>query len=405
MSGNRKMRRIGSLLAMVIVATLGVVTPAAGIRELPGSPYRIGSSGLVFSPDGRWLVTLDSSADGDATPLWVMSVNTKTGELHRARGAPLGVGGIPQSAAFSRDGRMLAVSTIPAGCCSHAGASGPIVVFSVNSRTGALHQVSSWSDPIALVDTVAFSPRGGLLAAEDDGSRTANAGVTLLTVNRRTGALRYASRWAGPSNMGEDQGDMTFNPSGSLLALLFERIGPYDQSVEILSVNHRTLTPLAHDHPQPGAIPGELAFSPDGSLIATTNTDLNTVSVLRLDQATGALPPVPGSPFDTGVTPESLAFSPDGGLLAVADADGPDFSVFSVISGTGSLHPIPGSPFGSRIPDAGANAVAFSPRGNLLAYGTGFEDPYAADDTAQDVQVFSAVFCDDPDHDGDCDPS
>src|SRR5690348_1028960 len=86
--GEPKMRRIGLFLAVLVATMVGVVSSAAaGIREL-GRPYRIGSNVLVFSPNGRWLATLDTLADGDPWPLQVMSVNTTTGRLHPARGAP-----------------------------------------------------------------------------------------------------------------------------------------------------------------------------------------------------------------------------------------------------------------------------------------------------------------------------
>ena len=70
-----------------------------------------------------------------------------------------------------------------------------------------------------------------------------------------------------------------------------------------------------------------VAFSPDGSLLATANTGGN-VSVFSVG-AGGALTPVAGSPFPTGnriagSEPFSVAFSPDGSLLATAnEAAGP----------------------------------------------------------------------------------
>ena len=158
--GALRIRRTAAALVALVAAMLGVVaSTAAGVRELRGSPYRIGSGFLVFSPNGRLLVTLDTFAGPDPRPVWVMSVNTVTGALHTVRGAPFALGSIPMSAAFSPDGHLLAVNTF----------SGQIVVFSVNRRTGTLHQASHWSDPHGRADQVAFSPRGGLLAAQDEG--------------------------------------------------------------------------------------------------------------------------------------------------------------------------------------------------------------------------------------------
>ena len=53
-----------------------------------------------------------------------------------------------------------------------------------------------------------------------------------------------------------------------------------------------------------------------------------SLSVFRVDQRTGALTQLPGSPFHAGLGVESVAFSPVGGLLAVPSG-GHSVSVFS----------------------------------------------------------------------------
>ncbi len=402
---SHSIRRTGVVLVAVIAAMLGVVaSTAAGVRELRGSPYRIGSGFLVFSPNGRWLVTLDSFAGPDPRPLWVMAVNSKTGALRRVRGAPFALGSIPLSAAFSPDGHLLAVNTF----------SGQIVVFSVNRRTGTLHRESRWSDPHGRADSIAFSPRGGLLAAQDEGSKTVEAGVTLLTVNRRTGRLRSASRWVAPKDMTPagaglaEPGGMSFSARGNLLALMISgrnRDSSFTDGVAIFAVKRRPrmLAPMAHTYIPNSDIAGNLAFSPDGKLIAIGNSGDESVPVLRVDQTTGRVQRVPGSPFASGPTPTSLAFSPDGGLLAVVNADGQDFSLFSVSKATGSLRCVPGSPFGQTVGSVGGNWVAFSPRGNLLAFGAGLPHGHHAGAIFERVTIFSTVSCADPDHDHDCD--
>jgi WD40 repeat protein len=171
--GGLRFRTVGFLL-VVVATTFAVSTSAAAtvIRDVRGSPYRIGSDVLVFSLNGRWLAALETGGFGGRRRLWVMSVNTTTGGLERVRGAPYVVGTLASSAAFSPDGRLLVVGS----------SSGAIFVFSINSRTGALHQVGHWSDPMGPVDSVAFSARGGLLAAEDEGRKRAfDSGVSLLT--------------------------------------------------------------------------------------------------------------------------------------------------------------------------------------------------------------------------------
>jgi 6-phosphogluconolactonase (cycloisomerase 2 family) len=247
-----------------------------------------------------------------------------------------------------------------------------------------------------------------LLAVEDGGTKHVNPGISLLTVSRTTGALRYASRWAGSNTASPillSSGEISFNPGGNLLAVMTTGIEPssdQEDSVTILSVRRRTLAPVAHTQFEDG-IGGSVAFSPNGGLVAIANSGSDNVLVLRVNQRTGTLHRVPGSPFGAGSTPASLAFSPDGGLLAIVNADAADFSVFSVNESTGTLRPVPGSPFGKNVADIG-DWIAFSSRDNLLAYGAGIGSPNDGSDS-QRVAVFSTPFCTDPDHDGDCDPS
>ncbi|MGN6871863.1 MAG: beta-propeller fold lactonase family protein [Solirubrobacteraceae bacterium] len=402
------MRRIGLFLAVLVATMVGAVSSAAaGIREL-GRPYRIGSNVLVFSPNGRWLATLDTAADGDPRPLRVMSVNATTGGLHRARGAPFAVGSAldfgGQSVAFSPDSRLLVVSAFTPSAGS------AILVFSVNRRTGAWHPVSRWVDPNGPVASIAFSPRGGLLAAADGGGiRDVPGGISLLTVKRTTGVLRYTSRWVGsnamqPALLASD--GMSFNSRGNLLAVsLTDFNNDYHPSVvAIFAVKQRTRTLALVAHYRFGETSGEddLAFSPDGRLLALSVWTDDKVAVLRVNQTTGALDVVPGSPFGTGATPESLAFSRDGGLLAVVNAGGRDFSVFFVNKSTGTLHSVPGSPFGRSVRGYVGDWIAFSPRANLLAYGAGIGSPNGTV-SPQRVAVFSIDLCSDPDHDRDCD--
>jgi WD40 repeat protein len=244
------------------------------------------------------------------------------------------------------------------------------------------------------------------LLAADDGR-----GVSLLTVNRTTGALRYASTWVGSEAMSPDASDssdaMSFNPRGNLLALMVrdEADAPYRFAVAILSVKQRTrtLAPVAQHTFAEGA--GDLAFSPDGRLLGVSGAAGEDVAMLRVNQTTGALDRVHGSPFGTGGSgsPGSLAFSPDGRLLAVATPDDQDFSLFSVSKRNGTLRRVPGSPFslGQGVDVVVANSVAFSPRGNLLAYGGGDISPNDPQNLDGDQKV--AIFCADPDHDRDCD--
>jgi len=97
----------------------------------------------------------------------------------------------------------------------------------------------------------------------------------------------------------------------------------------------------------------------------------------------GALVSVPGSPFGASKGANSVAFSPSGALLASSDAAEATVSMDSV-GEEGALTPVVGSPFavGSG-PDSGPYSVAFSPSGSLLAV------PFWEDGTVQTFRVDS----------------
>jgi len=83
-----------------------------------------------------------------------------------------------------------------------------------------------------------------------------------------------------------------------------------------------------------------VAFAPKGSLLASANQGTNSVSMFSVDESSGALTAVSGSPSSTGAgsEPRALAFG-SGGLVA-ADAGTNRVSYFTVNEATGELTPV-----------------------------------------------------------------
>jgi 6-phosphogluconolactonase (cycloisomerase 2 family) len=102
-----------------------------------------------------------------------------------------------------------------------------------------------------------------------------------------------------------------------------------------------------------------------------TNIRTNVVSAYTVDVTTGALSPVPGSPFPTGTAPYGGAITPSQKFLYIADNACPNLicTAPSTISGytinpiTGTLTPVPSSPFPAGM---GPHSIAIVPSGQFL---------------------------------------
>jgi len=114
---------------------------------------------------------------------------------------------------------------------------------------------------------------------------------------------------------------------------------------------------------------GPLAIAVDlkGQYAFVANGGSNNVSVYSIDQATGVLSAVAGSPFATaGPHPQSVAVDPLGNFLYVVDFSTSDVSIFAINGLNGAL-----SLLGSVSP-GGAWSIAVDPSGKYAYVATGF---------------------------------
>nr|WP_322768940.1 NB-ARC domain-containing protein [Frankia sp. Cr1] len=324
--------------------------------------------GMVFSADGTLLA---SACDDGTVWIWDVAHGTARTMLTDHTGTVNGV-------AFSPDGALLA----------SAGNDDTVRVWDVETGTPRITLVghSDW------VYGVAFSPDGVFLAsAGGDGAvkiwdvargtiRTTLTGHTdwvydvvfapkppktslsdpaptdiMLASVSNDGTVRiWDFTTALTHTMAAIQADgiheVAFSPDGRLLA----SAGSSDQTVQIWEVDTGTKLTALRGHA--GRVSG-IAFSPDGALLASVRSD---EPVRIWDVLTGDLQSI--FTGHTGML-TNLAFSPDGALLASAGNDGL-VRIWEVKSGTIQATP------SSHI---GVTAVAFSPDGLQLASAGGDE--------------------------------
>jgi Spherulation-specific family 4 len=333
-------RRLGRCLAIVLLALCLPAPSAAGASEpvytpAPGSPLTgLGGAGdVAFSPSGRLLAhgteMLSVGASGALTPLGGASPDPAaravafspgggllaaqnsgsntismfsvgaTGALTQVSGSPFALSAQPTSGLFSPSGKLLAVT---AGAEAETQA---LYMFSV-SATGALTPVPGSPYAVSSSEHIAFSPTGGLLAAQ---TKTA---VKMFSVGS-SGALTEVPGSPFAPSAGPPAG-IAFRPNGQLLTALATQL------ITVYSVaSSGALTSLGSGVGPANSQPGPDTFSPEGNLVAAPVYDSQHVQVASVGPS-GAVSVPPGSSYQT-LGESSIAFSASG-LLATTSGGG-----------------------------------------------------------------------------------
>lgn len=287
-----------------------------GLLTTVGGPWKTGGSGSSFGGDASSVKLhvptrrLFASNDGS---LAVFDIDGRTGSLSAVSGSPFSTGGTASyGVAVTEDGALVFVANATPGTAS-------IAAFTVNQATGVLAPVpgspfpSGSGDPQDGTLLLAIGKGDRVLYALNQKGRIAafevHAGGTLSTVP--------GSPWS--LGAGADSYAMALSPSADRLSVADAAA----DRLHVFSLDESTgaLSPIAGS-PFPAADPGGLAFSPDGARLYATSWNSTMLQVLAVD-ATGALAAVSGSPFDLGLTGlSSAACSEDGALFVVVDEFG-----------------------------------------------------------------------------------
>jgi 6-phosphogluconolactonase len=258
------------------------------------------------------------------------------------------------------DGRFVYAS-------SHSG----IYCFSVDPTTGALTPLPASPCDVGVLTGVAVDPNGKFAYATVSDSNQ----IRGYTINNLTGSLSAipgsqldaggGSSPIGPSN----PVDITVDPTGH-----FVYMANYAGSISAYSINSATggLTAVSGS-PFPtapaaiaGQVPGALSVTVDPTarfLYAAINQG-NDISAYAIDSSTGALTPIPGSPFPAGTVPMTVRVDPSGRFAYVTNANSNDISAYAIDSATGALTALAGSPFSTGGSSPGGLAV--DPSGKFI---------------------------------------
>jgi 6-phosphogluconolactonase (cycloisomerase 2 family) len=291
--------------------------------------------------------------NGDGT-VSAFAVNSATGSM-----TPIGTystgGSGPNGAAVDPSGRFLYVS-------NHGSSS--IAIFAIDPSSGSLTPTadSPMPSPAGPV-TLAFDAPGNFLYVCNEGfADPAAASVSAFQVDQASGALTPVPGSPFPTGWGPQW--VALHPSGQYLYTA----NSYGNTMNIFGVNSSTgvLTPIAMV-PTTGNRPREIAPDPSGAYVYVADESSGDISAYSVDTNTGMLNPLPGFPVALGGATVGVIFDRTGEYLYASDEGGGAILGFSVAS-AGVLAPLPGSPF--SLAPATPQFGAVDPANKFLFMGT-----------------------------------
>lgn len=238
--------------------------------------------------------------------------------------------------------------------------------YTIGLSNGSLSAIAS---PVATGSTPQAAAIMPDLSALFVANESANS-ISGYQVNS-DGSLTAAS---GTTATGSSPMALAIDPGGKFLFVANQG----SSNVSVYSINSGALSqvkgsPFTTIAPGTTAATGPtgLAVSPTGNFLYVANNFTNTVSAFSFDGSSGALTPVPGSPYAVALNPSGLAISPAGTFLLVANTGSNNVSSFAIclaVSSTctvanGAMTQVPNSPFSAGI---GPVAIAFEPAFNFV---------------------------------------
>lgn len=320
---------------------LSSLGPAINVGTAPNPP--------TFDPLNRYLFVPNTGSDN----LSVFTFNASTGGLTEVAGSPFLTGDNPQSASIDLQGRFVWVNNLTAGTVS---------MFFIN--TGGVLSVAAGSPLVTGISPqrVTFRQYGFKLFAF-----VANAGsgtVSVYEVNQTTGGVISPSL-GSPFAAGISPSAVTLDPSGRFA--LVANTGSNNVSVYMIDSTTGVLTVVQNPGPpvtnffSAGTAPQQVTIHPSGSFAYIANATFGDVSAYTINQTTGVLTQIAGSPFPTGgMNPKRVTIDSAGKFAFVSNQNSDTIAVFSIDQTTGVLTAVIGSPFPTGdAPDQATTAGTF----------------------------------------------
>jgi 6-phosphogluconolactonase (cycloisomerase 2 family) len=331
---------------------------SGSLNALPFSPFTTGFNPVSIAPDplGRFVYTV-------ASGVWAYTINRSTllSVVRNSGSYPVvptlsavdfhSAGTQPNSLAVDPTGRFVYVA---------ASGSKNIWAYTISASTGALTLIPGSPFPTgssASPTAITVDPTGRFAySTNTDQNVAANNTISAYSIDSMTGALTPIPGSPFPTGSPAQASFVTVDPTGRFA---------YSANADRNVAAKNTISGYAIDgttgalSPVPGSpfatpsisgaidFPISIAVEPTGRVAYVANAFSNTVSAYSIDATTGTLSPVAGSPFATGSSPFSVAVDPTGHFAYVANLGSNSISGYTVNTTAGALSPVAGSPFGA----------------------------------------------------------
>jgi 6-phosphogluconolactonase len=318
-------------------ASTGALTP------VPGSPFATGHGPQAISadPTGSFLYVLNDGFIGasgnDIGSISAYTINAASGALTEVAGSPFDatVVGNPASLAVHPSGKFVYAS----GSFNEIGV---IAGYAIDGATGALSPVSGspFFTQEAFPFSMAVDPTGRFAYVVNFGGA-----LTAFSITASTGALTLVGP---PFAIGTRPASVAVDPTGRFVYVA--NSSPFTGSIYGYAIDPSTiLSPIVGSPFATGqtVTPVQLTVSPTGRFVYVSNNfgagpvTATTATGYAINAITGALTPIPGSPFP--IIGTSASVDPTGKFVYFA-LGGP-IGAYTIDATTGDLTPVTGSPF------------------------------------------------------------
>jgi len=283
------------------------VDPSTGTLTQIGSPIpegQVGPVAVTVEPSGRFLYVVNTNVTGMQGSVSAYQIDSTSGALTPITGSPFAAGTNPVSITIDLEGEFMFVPNSGSNNVSLYQIS-PLQQ-SPQTPAGALISSAGTLNAGTNPSSVALHPLGGFLYIANSGS----GDIWMYCPNAAYDSFKLSNCPTGfqsvITTVGPNLQSVVIDTSGKYLYVAGGTSG--SGSLWAYSINQTTgaLTAVTGSPFVVGVNPTSITIDNSGQFVYVTNSGSNSISVFKIDPNTGALTAVAGSPFPAGTTPKFI---------------------------------------------------------------------------------------------------